>query len=514
MGSKLAVRRKLIILALVGAILTVTLSGCSWFQPKEQAPIYNFTYSESDEDWSAVAARVLGSCVKVTAGENPGHITSAGSGMVISSDADGVYILTNSHVVTERGNSDRVYTSVNVTFFDGVSNTALAVKRSSSLDKSTDLALLKVPLTAAAQYPAVTLNTSAPVYGQPVLAAGNGQNLGLAFSEGIVGNPSVTLGGSNSSVTSPLIMFTAGVNPGNSGGPVFDRAGNLIGISTLKAVADTAKGAGAGADNVDIYADNISFALPVYNIETFLAGGIALRYSAYDAAADYYAGLAANALSSCVEIWSSSGAESYAGSGVIVAANAKKKETYILTNSHVIAGSGGVRSQIGVRFFNDDKTYAAAAVKYSGGDRSTDLALLRVGVYDAKNGVAAAAAGGVSFAQAVVAIGNGMNLGTAVSKGVISHPDIFINGGGDDTPSCRMIGFTAPINPGNSGGPLFDLRGRLIGINTLKPVEDIACGTDDSVVNITADNVAFALPIANIAAFLAGANWEYTLQII
>jgi serine protease Do len=137
------------------------------------------------------------------------------------------------------------------------------------------------------------------------------------------------------------------------------------------------------------------------------------------------------------------------GSGFIIDA-----EGYIVTNHHVIEGA----DEITVRL-HDDRTLKAELI---GSDQETDLALLKV---ESSEPLPAATWGESSKARIgdwVMAIGNPFGLGGTVTVGIISAQQRDINAGRYDD----FIQTDAAINKGNSGGPMFDLDGRVIGVNT------------------------------------------------
>ena len=137
------------------------------------------------------------------------------------------------------------------------------------------------------------------------------------------------------------------------------------------------------------------------------------------------------------------------GSGFIVTA-----EGHIVTNSHVIEKASKIHVVL-----NDGQRLLAEVV---GRDTKTDLALLKV---DAKDDLPYVAFGDSDEAKPgdwVVAIGNPFGLGGTATTGIISARGRDINSG----PYDDYLQIDAPINRGNSGGPLFDLSGRVIGVNT------------------------------------------------
>src|SRR5579863_7501455 len=141
------------------------------------------------------------------------------------------------------------------------------------------------------------------------------------------------------------------------------------------------------------------------------------------------------------------------GSGVIVDRNG-----YILTNNHVVEKATKVK----VIFMNDPMEYPATVI---GTDTDTDLAVIHV---DKKNLTAAKI--GNSDALEVgdwsVAIGSPFGFQATVTAGIVSAVGRDIPG--DSKASFQhFIQTDAAINPGNSGGPLANIRGEVIGINTM-----------------------------------------------
>ncbi len=126
----------------------------------------------------------------------------------------------------------------------------------------------------------------------------------------------------------------------------------------------------------------------------------------------------------------------------------------IVTNHHVIAGA----TRISVTL--QDGTELPAQVV--GRDRTGDLALLRVAAGHPLPAVRWGASDAVRVGDWVIAIGNPFGLGGTVTAGIVSARGRDIH----DGPYDDFIQTDAPINRGNSGGPLFDLAGRVIGVNT------------------------------------------------
>ncbi len=138
------------------------------------------------------------------------------------------------------------------------------------------------------------------------------------------------------------------------------------------------------------------------------------------------------------------------GSGVII-----DPSGIILTNNHVVAGAQKVTIRT-----SDNQEHQAEVV---GTDPDTDIAVLRI--TSDKHAFTTADLGdsdAIQVGDYVVAIGNPFGLELTVTSGIISAKARVIGA----TPFDDFLQTDAAINPGNSGGPLFDLRGRVIGVNT------------------------------------------------
>ena len=137
------------------------------------------------------------------------------------------------------------------------------------------------------------------------------------------------------------------------------------------------------------------------------------------------------------------------GSGFIIDAKG-----VVVTNNHVIEGA----EEITV-ILQDDTRLTASVV---GRDPKTDLAVLKV---ESKQALPFVKFGDSETARVgdwVLAIGNPFGLGGSVTAGIVSARGRDINSG----PYDDFIQTDAAINRGNSGGPLFNMDGKVVGINT------------------------------------------------
>ncbi|MEO7915911.1 MAG: trypsin-like peptidase domain-containing protein, partial [Novosphingobium sp.] len=141
-----------------------------------------------------------------------------GSGFVISPDG---YIVTNDHVITAGGQG--LADTITVKMADGTEYPAKIVGR----DTASDIAVLKI--TPGKTLPFVKFGQSAKARaGDWVIAIGNPFGLGGSVTSGII---SAVYRNTGSGAYDHYIQTDASINSGNSGGPMFDMAGNVIGIN-------------------------------------------------------------------------------------------------------------------------------------------------------------------------------------------------------------------------------------------------------------------------------------------
>ena len=180
------------------------------------------------------------------------YVTSgAGSGVVITQTDKYAYIVTNYHVV--EGASSIQITCTDKTVFDAEYLDG---------DASSDIAMLRIATDK--KFPEVSIGSSSGLkIGQDIVVIGNPLGkLGGTVTEGIVSalDRKITIDG----VEMTLLQTSAAVNPGNSGGGMFNMAGQLVGIVNAKQSAEGIEGLG--------------FAIPIDNVYDMLIEIIEHKY--------------------------------------------------------------------------------------------------------------------------------------------------------------------------------------------------------------------------------------------
>jgi putative serine protease PepD len=173
-----------------------------------------------------------------------------GSGFVYDTNGD---IITNAHVVDGE-------TSIKVHFIDGKTATATLVGK----DESTDIAVVKVNVDASELHP-LTIGSSAAVeVGQTVAAIGSPFGLPDSMTAGIVSAVDRTITAPNNYSISGAIQTDAAINHGNSGGPLLNSSGDVVGVNA-QIESNSNDNAGVG------------FAIPIDSVkkvaDTIISGG-------------------------------------------------------------------------------------------------------------------------------------------------------------------------------------------------------------------------------------------------
>jgi len=179
--------------------------------------------------------------------------TGAGSGIIISADG---YIVTNNHVVDGA-------TKVTVTVSDGDTFRASIV----GTDAQTDLAVLKIEANNLTYLHFLNNALEQLSVLDPVVAVGNALALpgGPTWTTGVVSNLGRSIEESNGVVLADIIQTDAAINAGNSGGPLLDSAGQVVGINV--AIASNAENIG--------FAISTDTAIPI--VESLISAGRVAR---------------------------------------------------------------------------------------------------------------------------------------------------------------------------------------------------------------------------------------------
>lgn len=214
-------------------------AGSAMLQISESPLSEENVAEEGALSWQQVYEKVIPSVVSITCTGNSG--TSSGTGVIMSKNG---YIITNAHVVENAKN-------IEVLLTDGQTLTARLV----GSDGVSDLAVLYVEAKnlSAAEFG----DSSALRVGDAVVAIGDplGIELRGTMTDGIISaiNRDLTTGGR----TMSLIQTSAALNSGNSGGPLVNCYGQVIGINTMK-IGDYASSAGV---------EGLGFAIPMSTVK-------------------------------------------------------------------------------------------------------------------------------------------------------------------------------------------------------------------------------------------------------
>ena len=221
-------------------VLTILVAGCSFSgDDKSQARAQNVAQTvpdvsedvPNDEPVAQVAAQVSPSVVQVNVravqttpfGTQEGE--GLGSGVIYRSDG---YIITNNHVVAPPGSSPA--DEVNIAFADGSTERAEVVGR----DPSTEIAVVRVDRD---DLPAAKFKEGSDLLvGQLAVAIGSPSGFQSTVTSGVISGlnrevPAEYTGGRQDQALVDLIQTDAPISPGNSGGALVDRDGEIVGIN-------------------------------------------------------------------------------------------------------------------------------------------------------------------------------------------------------------------------------------------------------------------------------------------
>lgn len=241
--------RKFILAVLVPLTIALSIGTCVLStSPVDSPPQYDTPTGHTDADWTfpvqsepatplpdfrPVIARAMPSVVSVTTERvtsgffNQRTEYGAGSGIVMD---DNGYIVTNNHVVEDAR-----------TIFVETSDGRVFEAEVVGSDPLSDLAVIRVD---AEDLPTARWGDSSSLeLGEWVIAIGNALGEGISATEGTVSRLDVSVN-VDGNVLYGLIQTTAAIVPGNSGGPLVNMAGEVIGITSIKIVARGVEGMG------------------------------------------------------------------------------------------------------------------------------------------------------------------------------------------------------------------------------------------------------------------------------
>lgn len=184
----------------------------------------------------------------------------------------------------------------------------------------------------------------------------------------------------------------------------------------------------------------------------------------------------------CIEVMSEDGSIISSGTGFVYAKD--DKYGYVLTNAHVVSGAKNVQ---GVLSNNN-----TAELTILGSDTYTDLAVLRMNVKNVLQVASIGTSENTKVGNTVFTVGSPMGSSYAgtVTKGILSGKERLIETSSSNAGALtgesyivKVLQTDAAISPGNSGGPLVNLAGDVIGINSLKLVDE------------QVEGMGFAIPI-------------------
>jgi putative serine protease PepD len=177
--------------------------------------------------------------------------TDTGTGIILTT---GGLILTNEHVI------------------DGASTITVSLEGQSATtrrasvvgaDRSKDLALLRIDATGLALHPLRLASYASPQVGDPTYAIGNPFGLNWTLTTGVVSALHRRIAAPDGTPIANVIQTDAALNPGNSGGPLLDAYGSVLGVNS-QIVAGSSAGGQAGSSGV-------GFAISTSTIKPFLS---------------------------------------------------------------------------------------------------------------------------------------------------------------------------------------------------------------------------------------------------
>lgn len=240
---------------LVGAVHTGSRGTTAVTTVVQAAPVTPAGSATTGSTWASIARQADAGAVDITVQETvnaPGLLgtrevpeTVLGSGFVLNAQGD---ILTAEHVIADAG-------SIKVSFENGAARTARVVGR----DAGTDVAVLHVDPSGLTLRPLPLGNSGALAAGDPLAVLGDPLGFDRSLSTGVVSAVDRTIEAANGYTIGGAIQTDAAMNPGNSGGPLFNARGQVVGIADQIAVGTNQFGGPSSTDT----STGVGFAVPI-----------------------------------------------------------------------------------------------------------------------------------------------------------------------------------------------------------------------------------------------------------
>ncbi|MCL2786670.1 MAG: S1C family serine protease [Methanomassiliicoccaceae archaeon] len=200
-------------------------------------------FSDNERSLDTVAEDVIGSCLEITCNDDRTN-ASVGTGFIVKYGSE-TYVISNAHVVTfDNSGSNEAYGSINARYYNSDAQYSLKVI---SFDVDLDIAVLEFENESVRGF--LSFGDSDKLrYGLRVFTIGNAMGYGLSVTDGIIAVPLINV---EIFGTERLVAQTnININRGNSGGPLFDMNGNVVGMMSFR------------IGNLSGNVQGISFAIP------------------------------------------------------------------------------------------------------------------------------------------------------------------------------------------------------------------------------------------------------------
>ena len=196
-----------------------------------------------------VTKNAIGSTVEIICTTNDNAVESKGTGFITSYNDKNI-VVSNAHVILL---NDTVFDVIVSRFYNSSIEYSLRVI---AYDVNQDISLMEFDDTTLSLKPLKLGDSSRLGYSQEVITIGNALGYGLSSTNGIISSPNVKInsGGEERSV----IQTNININRGNSGGPVLDMNGNVIGMMSFR------------LNNIMGTIQGISFAIPSNTIADYI----------------------------------------------------------------------------------------------------------------------------------------------------------------------------------------------------------------------------------------------------